>query len=183
METEEPKIPPIQKKYLTIDPGLKHTCVSLVSIGIGPEGTIKALVIWTKTFDLSGKVNPDITKAQDAINSIKWEAITPGDQIDEILIEFQPPINVIRNPALTRWNSWIEGYFIGALLPLCLPINYVHPNGMKQKLCIRGGSHQVNKTLALHKAREYLSDLSIIRSDHEADCVLMGVYQYMKTCT
>lgn len=161
--------------YLSIDPGLKHTCVSIVRVGQG-EHHPEASVLWSEVYNFSGQVNPDKDKAHESTTEIQTVINQLGEPVEKILIEFQPPINVNRNPALARWNSWIEGYFVSEFKSW--PMEYVHPYGLKRHFDIVGGSHSVNKSLVLTKSKEFL-DIPV-KTDHEADCVLMCVYQYQK---
>lgn len=166
--------------YLAIDPGLRNTCISLITVGrLDPKKDPIATVHWSTTFDLSGKVNPQVESAEMALSQVKSN-LAQEEEKPIMVIEFQPPLFIARNPALVRWNSWIEGYFIAGLREL--DIRYAHPNGMKRKFDIVGGSHAVNKRLAIEKAKTFLpqEEAKSVKTDHFADTILMAVYQFLK---
>ncbi len=165
--------------YLTIDPGLRNTCAMLVEVRMDDQGVITAMPLWTNTYDLSGFINPMIERAAEMSKEIIDNMDVVKSEIEAIVVEFQPPIFISRNPAIVRWNSWIEAWVIASLRGYGKQIYYVHPNGMKLRFDIRGGDHALNKTLAKKRARDFLVKGSKIRQDHEADCLLMGIHQFM----
>lgn len=176
--------------YLTIDPGLKNCGVLLLTVRETKEG-IRSDILWALTGDLSGKVNPDKERAHEffsgVLESVGRILREREIHLTKVLIEFQPPLNVVRNPALVRWNSWVEAYsvafFQGVSLSLDgskVPIEYVHSNSVRRHFDIQGGTHSVNKSLSLTTARSFLTDPSLIKTDHLADCVLMGVFDFKK---
>jgi hypothetical protein len=179
------------RTYLVVDPGLKNCACSLVTIRTeGPDQVVHAEIPWTLTLDLSGKVNPDKDKAHAGFNCVYERASEVIQrlhvQLDTVLVEFQPPINVRTNPALARWNSWVEAYavafFQGKTFPNSppAPVKYVHSAALKRFFDIQGGSHTVNKTLALHTARSFLAPGYQLQTDHVADCVLMAIYEFKR---
>jgi hypothetical protein len=164
-----------EKVFLVIDPGLKHCGVGIVrkTPNLAPDAPLTVELLWSTVGDLSGRVNPDKEKARDLAYTIHREAEARG--VTDVLIEFQPPLRTCANPALVRWNSWIEGFFVGYFTGE-YPISYVHSCALKRKLKITTmGAHHLNKQMSLISARNYVS--TEIRTDHEADCVLMAVYQ------
>lgn len=177
--------------YLVIDPGLKNCGVVLVEVeGVGPEGRVQATILWSRVMNLSGKVNPDKDKAlamfKDMYRAVYGTLGKMGKILDKVLVEFQPPLATRANPALVRWNSWVEAYTVGFFqekdwpLNVKVPVVYIHSGPLKRHFDITTGSHYQNKSLALGKARSFLADPETLETDHEADCVLMGIYEFLR---
>lgn len=158
---------------LAIDPGLKHTCVCLMTPTFEEDYEIKWKLLWSVTGDLSGEINPCPETTLRFLDKVRERL---GDINPVVVIEYQPPLNTARNPALVRWNAWIEGCLTGYWLGQGYSVDYSYPNPVKMYFDIRTGSYYHNKQEALRKAREYVS----VRSDHEADCVLMAIYWWEK---
>ena len=160
-----------EKTYLAIDPGLRNCGAAIVMID---GDTIS--IPWSRVYDLSGeKTNPDMEKAADFGEEI-LEVLDEYEPIDCVLIEYQPPMNTIGNPALVRWNSWIEGFFFGTLRRE-FTVRHSYSSSVKHFFNIQGGNHRVNKHLVKRKVREYIAG---IKTDHECDCILMALYDYKR---
>lgn len=157
-------------RYLCFDPGLRHCAAIICDVSEDTNRESKVEIVWAKVFDLDGPVKPD----QERALAMMCEVFDKG-RPDQVLIEFQPPINGVRNPALIRWNSWVEGYIIGFWRE---PVTYIHSNGLKKYFGITSGAHSTNKQRAVKMAEEYCG-LKLV--DHLADCVLMAVYHWEKT--
>lgn len=165
-----------QKVYLCIDPGLKN-CGAVIlrqREGETEKPNPQMEVLWSMVGDVSGKVNPDITRANDMGHWV--ETVAMSKNVSIVLVEYQPPLRTKANPALVRWNSWIEGFWFG-FLSKSFPVKRVFSNAIKRRLGIASGMYHINKGLAMEKAREH-TDYHI-KSDHEADCVLMAVHHIL----
>jgi hypothetical protein len=170
---------------LSVDPGLKHTCFVLMKITKNEEGYTSVNVLWKKVYDLSGKVNPCPDKAHSMMINVYCETEHLWAESDAeghkrlVLVEFQPPLNTRTNPALVRWNSWVEAFVVSYFRtePEFL-VDYAHPNGVKRHFDIRSGDYHTNKSLALIRARTLVKDAHSVKSDHEADCVLIGAWYF-----
>ena len=166
---------------LSIDPGLKHTATVITYVYFSPKGkSVDCVeVVWSHVWDLSGDVNPSPPHAQTMM-----EAVMPKIDmyhVTDFVIEFQPPINTRTNPALVRWNSWVEAYVVGYLASKGHQTVYSHPNSVKQYFQIAAKSHYANKELSIMKAQEYTIINRGDLSDHETDCVLMAIMHVGKT--
>lgn len=175
--------------YITVDPGLKNTAICLVQVwGEGQLLTPRCKLLYNKVFDLSSKrMNPDERRARVAFPQAAHEIATIcGSKdivINKVLIEFQPPIAFHTRAGLIRWNCWVEGYAFSffshcPILPN-VPVEHVHPSSVKRHFDCASGQHSVNKSLAIRCARGFLAGAADI-TDHEADCVLMAVFQFQK---
>lgn len=174
--SEPPKKTKPEMTYVAMDPGLKHCGVAILNVTQSEATRPTVEILWSETYDLSGaKTNPDSEKARELGDDI-LEKLFEFQPIDVVLIEYQPPLNTLANPALVRWNSWIEGFLFGYLSSHYY-VRHSYPSSVKRFFNIQGGNHRVNKRLVERKAREFVSGLT---SDHEADCVLMSLYDYMK---
>lgn len=165
-----------KKQYLVVDPGLRNTAICLIEV----TGE-RAEVVLARVGDLSGQTNPFPDSARLFFKGFELSAKEFLINDVTVIIEFQPPLNTLKNPALVRWNSWIEGFAIGYFQAVDWPVTgvtfrYAHSNSVKAYFNIRGGSHSRNKRLALDKARTFLADPKSVKTDHEADCVLMALY-------
>lgn len=161
--------------YLVVDPGLKNCGASVFTIAEAEEG-IDVDIHWSAVYDLSGeKVNPSMEKANDFFEEMDEMAEEYGP-VDFVIVEYQPPLNLIGNPTLVRWNSWLEGFFVGRL-SVDHTVIYSYSATVKRYFNISGGNHAVNKRLAVRKARFYVPG---VRTDHEADCLLMGIHHFEK---
>jgi hypothetical protein len=172
--------------YLAVDPGLQHTAFVLLEIRReGPSREIHVYNLWSMVASMKGELNPDKERArtvcQAALHGLQTVLDQSGKQLNTILVEFQPPLNTRTNPALVRWNCWIEGYivaFFQAALPM-IPVLYAHSSAVKRFFDIASGQYSVNKSLSLAKANSFLGTHPV-KTDHEADCVLMGVYEFQR---
>jgi hypothetical protein len=175
------------RTYITVDPGLKNLAICLVQVWTeGPTSETQAQLLYNKIFDLSGKPNPNKERARivfpQAAHEIAQIIGQKSIAIEQVLIEFQPPLATRANPALVRWNTWVEAYAVAffAHCPILppIPITYVHPSSVKRHFDITSGIHHVNKSLALARARCFLQ--GPLKTDHEADCVLMAIFQFTR---
>jgi hypothetical protein len=181
MQNITPTIKQHQHIYLAIDPGLKNTCVTLSSLGLDYNGEIEGCIWWTSTANLEGQVNPDKERAKIFFEKILEYVsvyLAPSDVM--VLVEFQPPINLQRNPVLIRWNSWIEAYSISFFETRGFKVEYIFPATMKKHFGIASTSHYKNKKQAIKAAEKYMieekrQEIGTL-SDHAADCFLMAVY-------
>jgi hypothetical protein len=176
------------KHYLTIDPGLKHLAFCLVRVWTqGPDKELKVRLVWEHVYDVSGQVNPDKDIARRVfieVGQILGKRITEGLVIDQVLVEFQPPLATRANPALVRWNTWVEAYAVSffhhtTVLPE-IPVSYIHSAAMKRRFDISTGQYHLNKQMSCQKARSFVDDPGVIKNDHQADCVLMAVFEFLK---
>lgn len=164
------------KVFLAIDPGLKNCAAVLCEVwSEGETQEVHVETMWSQVWDLSGEMNPDFRKAQEFGEELVT-LLANFREVDAVLIEYQPPLNVFNNPALVRWNSWMEGFLFGYLQPEA-HVKHSFSSAVKKFFHIQGGNHTVNKRLTLRKAKEYIKD---VKTDHEADCILMCVYEFLR---
>ena len=154
------------RPILAIDPGLKNFGAVLLE-DIPNTPYVSIINYWEE--NLSGRINPDPDRMKEVMDD--FMSLVPSNAV--VLIEYQPPLNTNKNPALVRWNSWIEGYLMGFLTPR-FETHIVYPISVKHHFGTLTGDYRLNKQVALAKANELL-EVPIL-SDHLADCVLMGVY-------
>jgi hypothetical protein len=157
--------------YLSVDPGLVHCAGVLLCISPGE----KASIMWLYVKDLSpsqkGGPKPDPQKAREFVEECR-RVVPPGCRV---VVEAQP---ILRRGglALIRYNSWVEGYVMGAF-PNSVQ---VHPSASKKHWGVASGEYRVNKALACSKARELVTNPQHIDTDHVADCVLNALYAHKK---
>lgn len=167
--------------FLAIDPGLRNCAAVLCEVSRDRETKeVSVKVIWSVVRDLrSKKTNPDYSKGAEFAEEVSV-VLSSLEDVAGVLIEYQPPMNVKRNPALVRWNSSIEGFFFGYLIRN-FPVKHVYSSVVKKFFRIASGGHGLNKSLAKEKAKEFI-DKSETRkmTDHEADCILMCVFEFIK---
>jgi hypothetical protein len=185
MEMEIEASPSPIKTFLAIDPGLKNTGFVLQRVKRDRMGKAQSDILFRTVEDLSGKVNPDMERARVVFGGVFETALKilkdRGFTLDKVLIEFQPPLNTRTNPALVRWNSWIEGYAVSFFQTVALaPVFYVHSSCVKRFFDIATGNYGMNKRLVIRTAKEYLTTPALVKTDHEADCVLMAIYEFQK---
>lgn len=164
-------------KFLSIDPGLKNCAAVIVEVtGLTREG-LHAHVIWTRTGDLSGPTNPCPSQARDFADLVLENCLV--HDVRDMVIEYQPPINTRRNPALVRYNSWVEAFMIGYFgSRIGWTVNYTHANAVKKKFDIAARDYRTNKRLAIIRAATFMEPGCAPTTDHVADCVLIAVYFY-----
>ena len=165
---------------LAIDPGLKNCAAVLCEVSRDERtDEIKVSVKWSQVHDLSTTgTNPDFDAAADFAEEM-MVILANEREVDAVLIEYQPPMNTRANPALVCWNSSVEGFFFGYLIRQ-FPVKHSYSSVVKKFFRIAGGGHSVNKRLAKKKAQELLEPSDVKMTDHEADCVLMCVFEFIK---
>lgn len=165
-----------RKKYLVIDPGLRNLTVIVCSIGPQylTEGVIMESVL---NFDIKNdslKYSVDFNKLSKALKKISTLAM--GSKLDEILIEKQ----FCHGSTGSQTLVWIEGVLYGELQN-SFHHQYIHlipALNVKREFNIYGHNYIENKKAALDTARFYSAR---VETDHEADCVLIGLYRFLKS--
>ena len=187
MRIERENSYPKRANYLVIDPGLKNTASVLMTITQESQDERPNVYLLKVVMgNMEGEVNPDKDLANVYFRKVMDEVKGMVDPPFSIIVEFQPPLNTLRNPALVRWNSWVEAYAVcffqgvvwGRLAHKVAPVHYVHSNGVKGFFEVRAKDYHLNKMMSIRKANEYIVGEKA-QTDHVSDCVLMGLFYFL----
>lgn len=175
-------------KYLAIDPGLRNCAAVIVEVKRGDplwgrgSPPVSAKLLWSRVASLhvDSGTNPGDSLAEQFGEEVLSAVRTHGP-IRRVLVEYQPPLNTASNPALVRWNSWIEGFYLAWFKAAGFDTKRAYSASVRHFFRIEGRTHAVNKRLSVIKALTYLEmemDEEQSLSDHEADGILMAIYEH-----
>jgi hypothetical protein len=173
-------------RYLCVDPGIRHLAAVVVDCTGEPT---RAHVLYANTFDVGGAAKkgrrPPIDEERLVKGIVEIIHVFVEMEVDRFIVERQP--SIFRRPAgqevddgsmcMSQRLNTVENMVFGAFIERCkvLPIK-VSPLACKRYFQAALRNYAANKTAAKRVAG-YIVGYAV-KSDHIADCILLGVYYF-----
>lgn len=166
---------------ISFDPGVVHLGVAAVLI---PKGGFPKME-WSKTWNVKGeKRSPDpilMLEMMEVIEGVEREICGTKGVTDPVwVIEYQPPLNTLRNPGLVRMNTWVEAFLETWCRVKRKHVRIVYSCAVKKKYSFpivgRGRQYRANKANVKKIVKALVACPKRGVSEHVADCLLNGLY-------
>jgi hypothetical protein len=171
----------MSKLAISFDPGVVHLGVAAVVI---PEGDLPKME-WSKTWNVKGeKRSPDpilMLAMMEVIEEVEKEICEKRGIEDAMwVIEYQPPLNTVKNPGLVRMNTWVEAFLETWCRVKQKRVRIVASSAVKRKFSFplvgRDRQYKANKVNGKKIAKALVACPKRGISEHVADCLLNGLY-------